>query len=479
MQLNDTVLLIIEILYILTVVSIVVVVISENRSPIKAVAWILAVMFLPVIGIIWYLIFGQDTTKKRVISKRMYSKLKRRPLDEMEDAADMEVGLDKGLKRHDNLIKLLKNLDYTPLLGGNDVQIFTHARDKFDQLFIDIEQAKHHIHLEYYVLLDDKIGTRLQQALIIKAKEGVEIRVIYDGFGSRKAKKRFFEEFRKAGIEAESFLKLALPLLTSRLNYRMHRKIVVIDGRIGYVGGINVADRYLDGFSWGAWRDTHARIEGKGVQGLQSVFLIDWYFVSQTLITSRDYFPMLENCGDSPMQIVNSGPLSKHNEIAHGIMQAIYDAKESIFIQTPYFLPPDGMIDALQSAAIRGVDVRVTMSKRSDVPLVQLASRSFIKQMLRSGVKIYFYTKGFLHSKTMTFDTSLTLIGSANFDSRSFDQNFEVEAFIYDKEVTRQANDIFVEDQRDSELVLLKEWEKRPVGVRFIESVMRLFAPLL
>jgi cardiolipin synthase len=329
------------------------------------------------------------------------------------------------------------------------------------------------------VLLDDKIGTRLQQALIIKAKEGVEIRVIYDGFGSRKAKKRFFEEFRKAGIEAESFLKLALPLLTSRLNYRMHRKIVVIDGRIGYVGGINVADRYLDGFSWGAWRDTHARIEGKGVQGLQSVFLIDWYFVSQTLITSRDYFPMLENCGDSPMQIVNSGPLSKHNEIAHGIMQAIYDAKESIFIQTPYFLPPDGMIDALQSAAIRGVDVRVMMSKRSDVPLVQLASRSFIKQMLRSGVKIYFYTKGFLHSKTMTFDTSLTLIGSANFDSRSFDQNFEVEAFIYDKEVTRQANDIFVEDQRDSELVLLKEWEKRPVGVRFIESVMRLFAPLL
>ena len=268
-------------------------------------------------------------------------------------------------------------------------------------------------------------------------------------------------------------MKLALPSLTSRLNYRMHRKIVVIDGRIGYVGGINVADRYLEGFSWGIWRDTHARIEGKGVQGLQSVFLIDWYFVSQTLITSRDYFPKLENFGNSPMQIVNSGPLSKYNELAHGIMQAIYDAKESIFIQTPYFLPPDGMIDALQSAAIRGVDVRIMMSKRSDVHLVQMASRSFIKQMLRSGVKIFFYTKGFLHSKTMTFDTSLTLIGSANFDSRSFDQNFEVEAFIYDKEVTRQAN-VFVEDQRDSELVLLKEWEKRPVGVRFIESVMRL-----
>lgn len=471
---NDTVLLIIEIFYLLTVVSIVVVVISENRNPIKTVAWILAVVFLPFIGIIWYLVFGQDTTKKHVISKRMYSKLKRRPLDEMGIPAEVY-----HLEKHDNLIKLLKNLDYTPLLGGNDVQIFTNGHDKFNHLFADIEEAKKHIHVEYYVLMDDKIGTKLQQALIKKAKEGLEVRIIYDSFGSRKAKKNYFEEYRKAGIETEPFLKLTLPALTSRLNYRTHRKIVVIDGRIGYVGGMNVSDRYLEGFSWGDWRDTHARIEGKGVQGLQSVFLIDWYFVSQTLITSRDYFPKLDNYGESPMQIVNSGPLSELNEISHGIMQAIYDAKKSIFIQTPYFLPPDGMIDALQAAAVRGVDVRIMLSKRSDVSLVQMASRSFIKQMLESGVKIYFYTKGFLHSKTMSFDNTLTLIGSANFDSRSFEQNFEVESFIYDEKVTQEVNNIFVEDQRDSEFVILKEWEKRPVVVRFIESLLRLFAPLM
>ena len=474
MQINATLLLIIEILYLLTVVSIVVVVISENRNPIKTVTWILAVVFLPFIGIIWYAIFGQDITKKYVISKRMYSKLKRRPLDEMGTPVEIKVP-----DEHDNLVSLLKHMDYNPVLGGNDVRIFTNGKDKFEQLFIDIENAKEHIHIEYYVLQCDEIGMRFQEALIKKAKEGLEIRIIYDSFGSRKLKKEYIENFRMAGIEIEPFLKLSWSSITSRLNYRNHRKIIVIDGQVGYVGGMNIADRYIRGFEWGCWRDTHARIEGKGVQGLQSVFLIDWYFVSQTLITSRKYFPLLENFGDVPVQIVNSGPLNDDKNISHGIVQAIYDAKKSIFIQTPYFLPPDAMIDALQAAAIRGVDVRVMISKRSDVPLVQLASRSYIKNMLESNVKVYFYEKGFLHSKMMVFDDSLTLIGSANFDTRSFEQNFEVEAFIYNGKVAKDANEIFTVDQSNSKQVILKEWLKRPLSQRFFESVLRLFAPLL
>ncbi|MDD2298738.1 MAG: cardiolipin synthase [Fermentimonas sp.] len=474
MQINATLLLIIEILYLLTVVSIVVVVISENRNPIKTVTWILAVVFLPFIGIIWYAIFGQDITKKYVISKRMYSKLKRRPLDEMGTPVEIKVP-----DEHDNLVSLLKHMDYNPVLGGNDVRIFTNGKDKFEQLFIDIENAKEHIHIEYYVLQCDEIGMRFQEALIKKAKEGLEIRIIYDSFGSRKLKKEYIENFRMAGIEIEPFLKLSWSSITSRLNYRNHRKIIVIDGQVGYVGGMNIADRYIRGFEWGCWRDTHARIEGKGVQGLQSVFLIDWYFVSQTLITSRKYFPLLENFGDVPVQIVNSGPLNDDKNISHGIVQAIYDAKKSIFIQTPYFLPPEAMIDALQAAAIRGVDVRVMISKRSDVPLVQLASRSYIKNMLESNVKVYFYEKGFLHSKMMVFDDSLTLIGSANFDTRSFEQNFEVEAFIYNGKVAKDANEIFTVDQSNSKQVILKEWLKRPLSQRFFESVLRLFAPLL
>lgn len=474
MQINATLLLIIEILYLFTVVSIVVVVISENRNPIKTVTWILAVVFLPFIGIIWYAIFGQDITKKYVISKRMYSKLKRRPLDEMGTPVEIKVP-----DEHDNLVNLLKHMDYNPVLGGNDVRIFTNGKDKFEQLFIDIENAKEHIHIEYYVLQCDEIGMRFQEALIKKAKEGLEIRIIYDSFGSRKLKKEYIENFRMAGIEIEPFLKLSWSSITSRLNYRNHRKIIVIDGQVGYVGGMNIADRYIMGIEWGCWRDTHARIEGKGVQGLQSVFLIDWYFVSQTLITSRKYFPLLENFGDVPVQIVNSGPLNDDKNISHGIVQAIYDAKKSIFIQTPYFLPPDAMIDALQAAAIRGVDVRVMISKRSDVPLVQLASRSYIKSMLESNVKVYFYEKGFLHSKMMVFDDSLTLIGSANFDTRSFEQNFEVEAFIYNGKVAKDANEIFTVDQSNSKQVILKEWLKRPLSQRFFESVLRLFAPLL
>lgn len=473
-HLNNALLLIIEILYLLTVSSIVVVVISENRNPIKTVAWILAVVFLPFIGIVWYAFFGQDATKKQVISRRMYSKLKKRPLDGME--TDIEHTFPSA---YINLIRLLQNMDYTPLLGGNDVKLFTCGEDKFASLFADIEKAEKHIHIEYYVLLDDELGLKLQQALIRKAKEGVEIRIIYDSFGSRITKRKFFEDFRKAGIETEPFLKLSLSRLTSRLNYRTHRKIVVIDGRIGYTGGMNVANRYVKGFDWGCWRDTHARIEGKGVQGLQSVFLIDWYFVSQTLITSRDYFPVLENYGECPMQIVNSGPLSENSEISHGIMQAIYDARKSIFIQTPYFLPPEAMADALQAAAIRGVDVRMMMSKRSDVPLVQRASFSYIKDMLKAGVKVYMYHKGFLHSKMMIFDGSLTLVGSANFDARSFEQNFEVEAFVYDEKLGAQANDIFVEDQRFSEPVSLREWYKRSASKRFVDSFLRLFAPLM
>lgn len=474
MPLNQTVITLIDILYLLTVVSIVVVVITENRNPIKTVAWVLAVLFLPVIGIIWYAVFGQDATRKYLISRRMYSKLKKRPLDEMGTQVELNYP-----PEYANLINLLRRMDYNPLLGGNQVEFFTHAREKFDRLFSDIDQARKHIHLEYYVLNDDEIGKKLQQALIRKAHEGVEVRIIYDSFGSRKTGKAYFEAFRMAGIEVEPFLKLTLPFLTSRINYRTHRKIIVIDGEIGYLGGINIADRYLNGLEWGPWRDTHARIRGKGVQGLQSVFLIDWFFVSQTLITSRNYFPLLDNYGNSLMQIVNSGPLSDENELLHGIMQAIYGAEKSIFIQTPYFFPPESMTDALQAAAIRGVDVRLMLSRRSDVPLVQLASYSFIGHMLQAGVKVYLYRAGFLHSKLMIFDGSLTLIGSANFDTRSLEQNFEAEAFIYDKEVADQALEIFAGDQRSCDVVSLKEWKKRPLIRRFLESLLRLFAPLL
>lgn len=471
---NSVLLLILEIIYAFTIISVIIVVISENKDPLKTLSWVMVLIFLPFIGLVWYLVFGQDFTKRQVITKRMYNKLKQRPLDEIGTLETFAYP-----KEQANLIRLLKNIDNTPLLGGNDVSFFTNAMDKYEKMLDDIENAKHHIHVEYYIFADDKIGNIIKDALIKKALQGVEVRIIYDGFGSRKTKKAFWEEMRKAGIEAEPFLKLAIPKLSSRLNYRNHRKIVVIDGCIGYVGGINIADRYIHGLDWGPWRDTHVRIEGKGVQGLQSVFLIGWHFVTQTLITSRDYFPELPSFGNISLQTVNSGPLRDEQEITLGIMQAIYDAKKSVFIQTPYFIPPESMSQALQAAAKRGLDVRIMVSGKSDVPLVQLASRSFFQEMLQSGVKVYKYEAGFLHSKMMVFDNSLTLIGSVNFDFRSFEHNFEVEAFIYDVEVAKEASSIFIQDQHSSQIISLRNWMKRSKWQKFIESIMRLFAPLL
>lgn len=463
-----------EIVYLITAVGVIIVIISENRNPIKTISWIMVLVFLPVVGLIIYAFFGQDYTKRRVISKRMYNKIKKRPLSELNSSE-----LNHYPSQHVELIKLLRNLNQAPLLHGSSVQFFTAGRDKFESLFLDIGKATEHIHIEYYVWDDDVVGNLFKDLLINKSAEGVKIRVIVDAVGSWQVKESFYEEFRLAGIEVEEYMKVKFPMFTSHFNYRNHRKIVVIDGKVGYVGGMNVADRYINGVSWGNWRDTHIRIEGKGVQGLQSVFLIDWFMVSKSLITAREFFPSLDNIGDNSMQIASSGYYSPARDILQGFMQAIYNAKTSIYIQTPYFIPPEGLLEALMSASIRGVDVRLMVPRKSDTILVQLASRSYFKKLLIAGVKVYFYEPGFLHSKLTVIDDSLTLIGSANFDIRSFEQNMEVEAFIYNTETALRAKEIFVEDQNNSTIIVLRDWMKRPVWMRFKESFVRLFTPLL
>lgn len=463
-----------EIVYLITAIGVIIVIISENRNPIKTITWIMVLMFLPIIGLVIYAFFGQDYTKRRMISKRMYSKIKTRPLAEL-NSSDLE----HHPFSHVDLIKLLRNSNQAPLLYGSSVEFFIAGREKFDALFKDIANATKHIHIEYYVWDDDVVGNQLKNALIKKSAEGVKIRIIVDAVGSWKVKKNFYEQMRSAGIEVEEFMKVRFPMLTSHVNYRNHRKIVVVDGRVGYVGGMNVADRYINGPKWGNWRDTHVRIEGKGVQGLQSTFLIDWFVVSKSLITARKYFPPLKSYGSNMMQIVTSTPYNSPKEIMQGFMQGIFGAKKSIYIQTPYFIPPDSLSEALIAASTRGVDVRLMVPRRSDTLLVQLASRSYFKKLMKAGIKIYFYEPGFMHSKLTVIDDSLTLIGSVNFDVRSFEQNLEVEAFIYDEKSAMRAKEIFVEDQNSSTLIILREWVRRPVWMRFKESFVRLFTPLL
>ena len=463
-----------EIVYLITALGVIIVIISENRNPIKTISWIMVLVFLPIVGLFIYAFFGQNYTRRRNISLRYYRKIKKRPLAEL-----ITTELIDYPPQHSDLIKLLRNLNDAPLLQGSSVEFFIAGRDKFDAMFRDIDQATDNIHIEYYAWDDDIIGNQLKNLLIKKSSEGVKIRVIIDSVGSWKVKKRFYEELRSAGIEVEEFMKVTFPMFTSHVNYRNHRKIVVIDGQVGYIGGMNVADRYINGVSWGNWRDTHIRIEGKGVQGLQSVFLIDWFLVSKSLITARKYFPPLESFGNNQMQIVTSGPYSSDKEIMQGFMHAIFYAKSSIYIQTPYFIPPDGLFEALISASVRGVDVRLMVSSKSDSVMVQLASRSYFKRLMMAGIKVFFYEPGFLHSKLTVIDNSLTMIGSANFDNRSFEQNLEVEAFIYDEGTASQAKSIFLEDQKNSKGIVLREWLKRPVWLRFKESFIRLFTPLL
>ena len=463
-----------EIVYLITVLGVIVVIISENRNPIKTITWIMVLIFLPVVGFVIYIVFGQDYTKRRFMSKRMYSKIKTRPLAEIDSSELVHYP-----SKYIDLIKLLRNSNQAHLLYGSSVEYFVTGRDKFQALFRDIDKAADHIHIEYYVWDDDVIGNQLKNLLIKKSAEGVKIRVIVDAVGSWRVKNSFYEQLRSAGIEVEEFMKVTFPMFTSHVNYRNHRKIVVIDGQVGYIGGMNIADRYINGPSWGNWRDTHIRIEGKGVQGLQSIFLIDWYMVSKSLITARKYFPPLESYGDNSMQIVSSGPYSPAREIMQGFMQAIFGAQSYIYIQTPYFIPPESLSEALIAASVRGVDVRLMVPRRSDTLLVQLASRSYFKKLLRAGINIYFYEPGFLHSKLMVIDDSLTMMGSANFDIRSFEQNLEVMAFIYNEVTAIRGKEIFVEDQNNSTAIVLREWIKRPVWMRFKESFIRLFTPLL
>ncbi|WP_165040408.1 cardiolipin synthase [Dysgonomonas sp. ZJ709] len=474
MEATSNLILVFQILYVVTALGTMIVVISENRNPLKTISWVLVLLLLPLVGLIIYYFFGEDSRKQRLISRKIHNELSRNAI-EHQDSHEKIV----PPKEHKPLINLLDRVGEDPLYEGNEVTFYSDGNEKFEALFEEMEKAQNHIHIQYYIFMDDNIGHKVKDLLIRKAAEGVKVRLLYDDVGSWKAKRKFFKEMQTQGVEVQSFLKVAFKLLTSRVNYRNHRKIVVIDGRVGFVGGMNVADRYVDGVSYGVWRDSHIKIEGKAVVGLQISFLIDWYSSRRELLSSKDYFPPLENKGDNLIQLVTSGPVGQFKDIHLGILQAIANAKDSIFMQTPYFVPTDSLMLSIQMAAMRGVDVRLMLPRRSDTTFVQIATMSFLKEMLDAKVSVYFFEAGFLHSKLMVIDNSLTITGSANMDVRSFEHNFEIDAFIYSEETCQMAKDIFYKDMRQSTLLSIEEWESRSRAKKFKESVIRMFSPLL
>ncbi|MDR0995701.1 MAG: cardiolipin synthase [Tannerella sp.] len=462
------------ILYAVTAAGLAFVIISENRNPLKTLPWVVVLLLLPVIGLVFYFFFGQDNRKLRIISRHTYKRIVQPPQTRRMAAESVHVP-----EAYRPLAALLKHK--TPLLYGSDIRIYTHGPEKFEALVEALEQARHHIHFQYYIFMDDEIGERVKQILMRKAREGVEVRVMYDDVGCWKVKKRFFEEMKAAGVEVYPFLKVAFPILTSKVNYRNHRKVVVIDGKVGFMGGMNVADRYVKGTPWGAWRDTHFKFTGQGVYGLQTAFLIDWYVVSKKLLGNNDnsYYPKVGTYSDTLVQVLTSGPIGPWRSLLQAIIFMISNAKKYIYIQTPYFLPTEGLNQALQAAALGGVDVRLMLPARSDTRSANIASHSYLDDVMKAGVKVFFYQPGFLHAKSVVVDDALACIGSANMDFRSFEHNFEINAFVYQAKFALRMKKIFLDDQHDCKQLKLSLWRKRPVSQRVAESFMRLFSPLL
>lgn len=475
LQILSTIFLVV---YTLTIIGVVLVIITDNRNPLKTLPWILVLVLAPGAGLAIYFFFGQNLSKRRIISRRTRKRITTR-LEENDAAGGTGIPPQRL-----PLARLLSQTALAVPLYGSRLTPYVDGKTKMDALLEAIAGARHHIHIQYYIFSDDETGRRLRGALTAKAREGVEVRILYDDVGCTGVKKAFFEGMRAEGIEAYSFLHVKFPRFTSKVNYRNHRKIGVIDGRIGFIGGMNVADRYVLGIERGngkreRWRDTHFRIEGSGVAGLQASFLSDWSATTKQAVGGPAYFPAPERLTDNVMQIVPSGPLGKWRALLQAVEYAVSRAAQRVWIETPYYLPSETLNAALQEAALAGIDVRLMLPERSDSRVVDLASHSYLDDMMQAGVKIAFYTPGFLHSKLLLIDDDLAVVGSANMDFRSFEHNFEVNAFVYDRAFNARLAAIYETDLGDCRRVTPGDWFRRPRTRRWAESFMRIFSPLL
>ncbi len=464
--------------YAVMILCVIGVVVSENRNPLKALGWVMALLLFPVGGVIIYFIFGRSIRNVRMISRRNRRRLLRQegsmPLPKFDRSLTIE---------NRQRIRLAYNIGSANLYNGNELQIFDHGKEHFKALFDDLRKAEKYINLQFYIINFDKLGCQLRDILIERADAGVKVRVIYDYIGSFDARRRdFFQRMKEHGVEVHSFFRLSFPSHVNRINWRNHRKVVVIDGNIGYIGGMNVADRYLSDRPGDMWRDTAARVSGPCVAALQYHFAVDWKFMGQPLLCDTvagkvvDREPSLH---DVTMQVLASGPNDRWGNMSLLFYKAISSAQKRVWIQTPYFLPSDGLLKALESASLAGVDVRVMMPRRSDSKVLTAASHSFIEECLLAGIKVYLYDNGMLHAKVIVVDNDFSTLGSANFDFRSIEHNFEENLLLYSKEANEKLAESFERDSATSLKLKLANWNKRTRRRRAYESLCRLFSPIL
>ncbi len=481
-------LLIGEIAYVLILIFVCLRVIYDTRSTTKTLAYLLFATFVPFIGMIFYFFFGINYRHRKMYSKKLYqnddlaAKFRQRILSYSEQTYrenNREVISNKELA-----FMVLKD-SMSPLTAKNSVKLLINGENKFPEVLNAIKNAKHHIHIEYYIYEDDEIGRAIASALIEKAKEGVTVRFIYDDFGSRGIRKKLIPLLIENGVKVFPFLKVHFMLFANRLNYRNHRKIIVIDGVTAFVGGINVSDRYINYAQYPEqlyWRDTHLRIDGPGAQYLQYLFLCDWNFCAEEdLQPDTCFFPVDQRQGadNKIVQIAASGPDSESPTILFSILQAINLATEEILISSPYFIPGESLLDALTIAALSGIKVKLLVPGKSDSLLVNAAARSYYNDLLSAGIEIYRYQKGFMHAKTMVADRKIAIVGTANMDFRSFDLNFEVNAIVYDTGIANELSAVFYEDLKEALKISPELWASRPLYKRLLEKAARLLSPLL
>jgi cardiolipin synthase len=466
----------------LFIIQVAAVLVLEFRYPAKTIAWLMVLFLFPGVGFIMWFFVAQEYSQRKKVRRKSGTMLGEIRRNFLRTSAVMEADsvLSAGFKQDPRLFGLLNNIPGSPITGCNEVKVLSDTKMAYDALLQAMESAKNHIHFEFYTIRNDEIGGVFQKLMIRKAKEGVKVRCMFDGIGSYRLKDRYVQELKAAGVEVYIFLPPVIAFFKKRMNYRNHRKIVVVDGCKGFVGGINVGDEYLGKDpKLGFWRDTHLELSGDAVFYLQHIFLTDWMFTSGQSIADSEMFPEHDCPGSRHVQIIASGPDAHWDAILEMYFGAISSANKRIWITTPYFIPDASIIMGLKTAAISGVDVRIIFPDKPDSKIVGYASRSYMEELMQAGVRFYAYKKGFIHAKVLLIDDFLSTVGTANMDMRSFFSNFELNAVMYDKETQQRLDADFKADMANSDELQLEQFEKRPRMKKAIEVLARLFSPLL
>lgn len=471
-------------IYIVNFFLAMIIIFLERKNPSATLAWLLTLLFIPGLGFFLYIMFSQNMARRKIF------KLK------VTESRIQEKLLNDQLKKLDEkslIFNNQKNIVYKPIIRmhllnssayfsqDNDVQIFSDGQNKFHDLLTEIEKARDHIHIMYYIFRKDSLGEKILEALKKKSEEGVQVRLLIDSVGSRELDEKYLDSFTNQNFKYAYFFKTKFKVINFKLNYRNHRKLAIIDGQIGYIGGFNLGNEYLgENDTFGYWRDTHLKIRGSAVHSIQIRFLLDWRNASKEDITIAKWFlPEPSIIGNTGVQIVSSGPDSKHEQIKQGYIKMINQAEKSIYIQTPYFIPDESIMEALRIAIASGVEVNLMIPNKPDHPFVYWATYSYAGELLRSGGKVFTYEQGFLHAKTIIVDEKIASVGTANFDVRSFKLNFEVNAFIYSEEIAQTLTQDFKNDAILSYELTRDAYYDRPTYIKFKESIARLLSPIL